>query len=165
MRLTIDEFRARPLDFERSAFRFDTLPHYAGDSERAGLALFLSGQKKPERHNANTHDTVRRAIADGKSWTKVKLVRRPFSDYTRYSLEWIIPGNAAAGWEHRIIDATERDFDLPDFDFWLYDDSTVIVVNYDQDGVPESADLTEGDDVEQYRQWWDIAMRESGSVQ
>ncbi|WP_341273197.1 DUF6879 family protein [Herbihabitans rhizosphaerae] len=159
--MTLAEFGAMSLAFKKSAFRFETLPHYAGESERAGLALFLSGAEKPADHNERTHETMRRLAAEGKKVQKVKVVSRPYTDYTRYALEWSIPGSVAAGWEHRILDVTDRNVDLPTFDYWLYDDSKVVVVNYDDDGVPVDAELIEGDDVERYRRWRDLALEES----
>jgi hypothetical protein len=157
---TIDEFSAFVRDFNGSAFRLETLQTYTVPSERESLVQFLAGEEKPADHNSATHRRLRELMAAGNTWTKVKLIRRPLTDYQRYSIEWAIPGNIAAGWVHRIIDVTDRAVGLPDTDFWIYDDSKVVVLNYDQEGRPLSAEPIDTD-IGQYRRWRDIAMKES----
>lgn len=160
MRMTIDEFRKMTRDFQHSAFRWQTLDDYRGPAETKSLATYLSGVPKPPDHNARTYELARERVAQGMTMLTVKLIRRPLSDYHRYYVEWIIPDMLAAGWEQRIIDNPDRDLGLPDFDYWLYDDSRVVVLDYDEYGVAQSAELIE-EDVEQYRRWRDIAIKES----
>lgn len=160
MRLTIDEFRTRADTYTKSAFRLETLQTFTVQGEQEPLARFLAGEDMPADYNARSHQRLRERVARGMTLTKVKLIRRPLTDYQRFSLAWGIPGNEAAGMQHRIIDVTDREVDLPEIDFWLYDDSEVVVLVYDEKGVPRFADLIAGD-IGQYRRWRDIALRES----
>ena len=158
---TRDEFSAFVRGFNGSAFRLETLQVYTVETEQENLTRFLAGEEKPPDHNERTHVRLRELIAAGNTWQKVKLIRRPLTDYQRYSLAWGVPGNVAAGWEHRIIDVTDRKVDLPDFDFWIYDDSKVVVMRYDENGVPQGVDVVEDDNISQYHRWRDIALKES----
>jgi uncharacterized protein DUF6879 len=65
--------------------------------DQAGLQRFLVGESKPERHNASWTATVRANLDAGKTMRRLKVVRRPFGDYTRFLFAWAIPGNVAAG--------------------------------------------------------------------
>lgn len=58
----------------------------------------------------------------------------------------------------RILDLTDRDEPvLPEQDFWMFDESTVVLMNYRPDGTQISRELYEGDP-EPYRQWKRIAV-------
>ena len=161
MRLAMDEFQAMFRDFQRSAFRLETLQAYNVPSEQPKLARFLAGEKTPVEPESSWRQLISDQVAAGKTWTKVKLVRRPLTDYQRYSFEWGVPANERAGEKHRIIDITDREVDLPNLDFWLFDDSTVVVIHYHEDGSPDWIEQIESDDIEKYRQWRDKALKES----
>lgn len=161
MRLSDVEFRAAFHNFARSTFRLEALQVYTVETEQPKLARFLAGEDKPVEPESEWRKMIRTGIEEGRTWRKVKLIRRPLTDYQRYSLAWGIPPNAQAGLEHRILDITERDFDLPEIDFWLFDDSKVIVIHYHDDGSPDWVELVESPDIEQYRRWRDIALKES----
>ncbi|WP_406000107.1 DUF6879 family protein [Streptomyces sp. NBC_00829] len=68
-----------------------------------------------------------------------KLVGRPLTDYSRYLFEWAIPGNVEAGEDYRIVDATDREVGVPIQDFWMFDETAVVHLNYRPDGTPEVA--------------------------
>lgn len=88
------------------------------------------------------------------------IVTRPLSDYLRYEFMYYEP-HARAGEDIRILDLTSRpNPGLPDQDFWAFDDSTVVLMNYEPDGTQINRVLVEGD-VEIYREWRRIAVAES----
>jgi hypothetical protein len=155
-----DEFRARARDFKQSAFRLEARQTYNVESEQADLAEFLAGKPKPDKRHEAWYSRIRESIAGGKIFTKVKILREPLTDYQRYSLAWAMPDSVAAGMEYRIIDITNREVDLPDLDFWLYDDATVVVLDFYEDDSPRGAELIETG-IDQYRRWRDIALKES----
>jgi len=146
---------------QQSVFRLETLQTYNVPTEQSKLERFLAGEKKPVEPASEWRELIRRSVDAGQTWTKVKLVKRPLSDYQRFSLAWGVPANSRAGMEHRIIDITDRQLDLPGIDFWLFDDSTVVVIHYHEDGSPDWIERIESDDVGQYRRWRDIALKES----
>lgn len=160
MYLTPDEFRARARDFQQSAFRLEARQTYNVETEQADLARFLAGEPKlAERHEA-WYKRVRDSVALGKTFTKVKILREPLTDYQRYSLAWAMPDSVAAGMEYRVIEIADREVGLPDLDFWLYDDAIVVVLDFYDDDSPKGAELFESD-IDQYRRWRDIAVKES----
>ncbi|KAA9164968.1 hypothetical protein FPZ12_006875 [Amycolatopsis acidicola] len=148
-------------DFERSAFRLETLQTYTIPRDQPSYERFLAGEPKPAEYNASWETTVRQHVAAGKTMQRVKVVRRPFTDYTRYMFAWALPGNVAAGEDYLILDLTDRRVDLPDQDFWLFDDTTVLLLHYNADGTLRDRDLADQADVDQYRRWRDLALAEA----
>lgn len=97
-------------------------------------------------------------LADGKTLGRARVVRRPLTVYQRYQLDWGIPGNIDAGEDIRILDMTDLDLDLPDQDFWLFDDEIVVHLNFESDGTLINVDQLENPDLLQYRKWRDTAL-------
>jgi hypothetical protein len=117
------DLAARFDDFRRSAFRLETLQHYAIPAEDERLRAFREGLPRPER-SVRTSDWLRRVAvttAAGKSWSRVHLIREPLSEYLRYQLVGYVE-SAAVGEDIRLAWDTP---DLPDVgDFWLFDAGT-----------------------------------------
>jgi hypothetical protein len=155
------EFQALFERFTHSAFRLETHQTYTMPAESENLARFLRGEPKPEGHNKRWQDSLRAYRAAGKALTRVKVVQRPLSDYTRFLLAWAIPGNVEAGEDYRILDITDRELHLPDQDFWLFDNQTVALLNFSPDGTVHDRELVDDLEVPQYRRWRDLALAES----
>lgn len=148
-------------DFTRSAWRLEVQPTYTMPNEQPSLALFRAGEPKPEAHNAGWHNTVRANIAAGKTMGRVRVVRRPLTEYQRYQLAWGIPGNVAAGEDIRILDLSAVTVDLPNQDFWLFDDAIVVHLNFRPDGTIIDRELIEEPDLGKYLGWRDLALANS----
>ncbi|MGH3489477.1 MAG: DUF6879 family protein [Actinopolymorphaceae bacterium] len=122
--------------FDRSAFRLETLDGYTVPSEDAAFAAFKAGEPMPER----TIDTnpwlqiVHHATQAGKHMSRVHVISRPHTDYIRYELD-AYAANVAAGEDIRIIERSWGAHSLSSSpDFWLFDDTTVAVMQYDDEG-------------------------------
>ncbi|MCX4688218.1 hypothetical protein OG401_28650 [Kitasatospora purpeofusca] len=148
-------------DFERSAFRLEVHQVYTMPFEAETVAGFLAGDPVPEGFNSEWHNRIRDHRTAGRTMTRAKLVRLPLTDYSRYLFEWCIPGNVAAGEDYRIVDVTTQDLDLPDQDFWLFDESVVVHMNYRPDGTQINRTLIENPDISKYLRWRDLAISES----
>ncbi|NYI87952.1 hypothetical protein HNR02_001275 [Amycolatopsis endophytica] len=148
-------------EFERSAFRLETLQTYTIPRDQASYGLFLAGEPKPEDYNLTWQASVRQHVVAGRTMQRAKVVRRPFSDYTRYLFAWAIPGNIAAGEDYRILDLTDRELGLPSQDFWLFDDETVLLLNFNPDGTLRDRELADPADLDLYRRWRDLALAEA----
>lgn len=144
--------------YERSAWRFEAQPTYTMSGEQESLSRWRSGESKPAGHNAGWHETVRAAVSAGKTIGRVRVVRRPLTEYQRYQLEWGIPGNVEAGEDIRILDLTELELDLPGHDFWLFDKSLVVDLNFNPDGTLLNVDRRENPDLGTYLRWQHIAL-------
>ncbi|MEU1019498.1 DUF6879 family protein [Streptomyces sp. NPDC005898] len=145
--------------FEHEAWRFEAQPTYIMPKERENVARFLRGENMPDGHNARWHERVRGYIASGKRIGRVRIVRRPLTDYQRYQFAWGIPGNVAAGEDIRVLDVTQEDYGLPlcGRDWWMFDRIRIAHLNFRPDGTQINRKAYEGDPAP-YREWQQIAL-------
>lgn len=146
--------------FRSEAWRFEAQPTYTMPREAENVARFLRGEPKPPDHNARWHERVRGYVA-AKRWIgRVRVVRRPLTEYQRYQFAWGIPGNIAAGEDIRVLDVTDSDYGLPltGQDWWMFDRSRVVHLNFRPDGTQINRELYEGDPG-QHVEWQRVAMR------
>lgn len=139
----------------------ETQPSYGIPSESDVTRKFLAGDEKPIGFNDDWLKLVNANTTAGKTMRRLKMVRRPFTDYTRSLFAWVIPDNVQAGEDYRILDLTDRDLDIPAQDFWLFDESTVALLNFNQDGTLRDRELVDSPEVEPYLRWRDRALAEA----
>ena len=142
--MTPEEYGALFERFRRSAFRLEARDVYNIPDEQEGLAAFLSRQEVPHRtpRNDSWLALVARATAAGRSIVRVRVVGRPVTDYTRYEFA-VYPQNVAAGERIRVVERSSvpgADTAWVNDDFWLFDDETVALVRYDEQGCFLGAD-------------------------
>ncbi|WP_329120228.1 DUF6879 family protein [Streptomyces sp. NBC_01465] len=160
MLLADDDFAALFTTFEHSAFKMETLDYYDVDGEREELAAFLAGEPMPDSWQDNPW--VRAMTDVGKTLTRVHIVRSPLTDYLRFELGWGYPGNVKAGEDIRILDIAEKTVaDLPDHDFWLFDDARVYRMHYTDTGGFLGAEPLGPEALERYRTWRDRTLEEA----
>jgi hypothetical protein len=120
-----------------SAFRLETLQHYAGDD--AAIDAYRQGLPRPER-SVRTNAYLRRlarATLDGRQFSRVHVVDLPLSESVRVELT-AYQESAAVG---EVIGIAERQGPLHDLhtDFWLIDQdnghAVVLVMSYNSAGV------------------------------
>ncbi|QES35995.1 hypothetical protein DEJ48_23590 [Streptomyces venezuelae] len=146
-------------DFQRSAFRLEVHQTYTMPAEAETVRAFLAGAEKPRDFNASWHRTISDHAAAGRAMTRAKVVRRPLTPYSRYLFEWCVPGNVAAGEDYRIVDVTDRpNPGLPEQDFWLFDEATVVHMHYRPDGTQAGRELIRNPDLARYIAWRDLAL-------
>ncbi|WP_405938274.1 hypothetical protein OG338_17815 [Streptomyces sp. NBC_00726] len=147
MFLAGEEWSARFEEFRREAWRLETLPQYLMPQEEAEFAAFGAGARVDPRTVANEYtDRLRRQVAEGRSQGRVHIVARPLSDYLRFEFSQYYAPHALAGEQIRILDVTGRANPLEGVqDFWLFDRSEVVLMNYDPDGRQISREVHEGD--------------------
>jgi len=152
-----DRIAALFRDFGASAFRLELQQTYRIPEERERLATFLAGGRKPVV-DAPWRRMVKAKTEAGASMVRAKVIRQPFTDYTRFLLAWGIPDNIEAGERYWIVDDTDRGLDLPDHDFWFFDDEQVVRLDFAADGTFLGRDLVEAPDLKRYRAWRDDAL-------
>ena len=144
--------------FTVSAFRLETLPTYNVPQDTEWLRRFRAGMPRPqERDDRPWLQTVRRAIVRGARMQRVRMVQSPLTEYQRFQFSWGYPENEGAGEETYILDYEPPG--LLRVDFWLFDDSRVIVLEYDDAG--RFLRPVEAETVEPYRQARDMALKSS----
>ncbi|WP_416970510.1 DUF6879 family protein [Streptomyces sp. 4F14] len=145
--------------YERTAWRFEAQPTYTMPNEAESFARFLRGEPEPAGHNERWHGRVRGFIDSSRTIGRVRIVRQPLTDYQRYQFAWGIPGNIQAGEDMRVLDVTQNDYGLPlsGTDWWMFDETRIVHLNYRPDGTQINRELFEGDIVP-YLEWQRIAL-------
>jgi hypothetical protein len=110
--------------FRYSATKLETRQDYAVGEEKERLRAFREHRARPERSVRTTPylQWVARAVLDGKSWVRARIVEYPLTDYTRYQLVGY-QESAAAGEQIYIADrARSRRLEAVRQDGWLFDE-------------------------------------------
>jgi hypothetical protein len=150
--------------FERSAFRLETRDRYNVPSERESLQRFLAGHPDQDYARGRLwYETTRQAAAEGRPYSRVRVVTVPLGDYSRYAL-WCARDNIAAGEDIRYLDrARAADLGLPvdpPLDAWLFDDARVAVLHFDDEDAFIGVELDEDPaTVSRYQAWRELAWK------
>lgn len=155
-----DEWQRFFDSMERDAFRLETLPVYRVAQEDEAVERFLAGEPLRSEDTEPWAQRIKGYLASGRSVSRVHVLTRPLTDYLRFEFAYYTH-NVKAGEDIRILDVTDRaNPGLPDHDFWILDDSRVVLMHYEDDGTQIGREVYEGDP-EPYRQWKRTALRES----
>lgn len=85
-------------DFEREAFRLETLDDYSKSGGVDAYRAFLAGEPQPEDYaTADWMTTVGNAVQSGRRIYRVHILARPLTDYLRFELSWGYRRNMMAG--------------------------------------------------------------------
>lgn len=149
-------------DFARSAFRLELHPIYTMPGEAEELVRFRAGEKPPDDYHYGWLDTVSEARRAGKTMQRVRVVRQPLTCYIQYEFDWGFVYNVKAGEDIRVLDLTSQvGSDLPDHDFWMFDESTVVKLLYRPDGTQIGRELVEDPDLAAYLDYRDAAWEQA----
>jgi hypothetical protein len=167
--LADDEFDRLFERFEHTAFRLETLQRYSMPYEDGLLRRFLAGELEPIGLNekyAWWRGLIADAVTVGKRVERIHVVAEPLSDYMRFQLAWLYPGNAVAGEDIRIIPISSGRWpaDLPGYghDYWLLDSQTLALLHYDHEGRFVAVDLTDNESqIAQANAWRDAALHQA----
>jgi hypothetical protein len=145
--------------FQASAYRLELLDWYTSPATEARLARFLAGEAVTPAERERWLSMLHAAVRDGQAMSRVHVVAEPLSDYLKYELA-CYETSADAGEDIRILPAElAAGLDLPDFDYWLFDDARVAVMRYGERGAWQGADIvTDPQFTAQCRRWRDTAM-------
>lgn len=158
MLLDPETFRKRLRGFERSAWRWERQQVYNFPAELEQVRRYVAGESKPDGYNAQWLDNVRGIVDTGRSIGRVRAIRRPLTDYVRCQLDWVVPDSVQAGEDIRILDVAEDDPGAPSQDYWLFDGSLVVRLNFSEDGSLLNIEELEESDVNRYIEWMDTAL-------
>ncbi|MFI5616511.1 DUF6879 family protein [Streptomyces sp. NPDC051567] len=147
-------------EFEREAFRLETLDNYNIPSSAEYFRAFLAGEEQPESFKKSSWvTTVRNATESGKRMYRVHVLSRPLTEYLRYELGWGYHRNAEAGEEFFILDTTGQENPLEGVpDFWLYDNATVSVMHYDGSAAFTGSEILPEDRASEFIAYRDKAL-------
>jgi len=132
-----EEFEGKFHTFRSSVFRLETLQVYADSGEDDAISAFERGDLSPppDPEQDAWEAMIRANRAAGRTMQRVHVVTEPLTLYMQFELAWAYPPNIAAGEDVRVIAAGGGwPSTLPHMDFWLFDDSEVMVARYKPDG-------------------------------
>jgi hypothetical protein len=146
-------------NFKESAFRLERCPSYNMPEEAEMLAAFKRGEKVQLPENHPWPPLVKRQCSAGKVMQRARVVSRPPTEYERFELS-LYPHSIEAGEQ---ICVYERG-SIPEIfryevDFWLFDNHTVYILNYDAEG--HFLGTEPAYDVVTYRRIRDLALERS----
>ncbi|MER6380698.1 DUF6879 family protein [Streptomyces sp. NPDC001127] len=145
---------------QKEAWRLETLPVYQVPQEEEAVRRFLAGEPVTREATQPWFDRVKAFVASDRSVGRVHIVAQPLSDYLRFEFEHY-RHNVEAGEAIRILDVTNRPNPLDGVqDFWMFDRSRIVLMNYEPDGTQISREVYEGAS-EPYREYQRIALAES----
>jgi hypothetical protein len=148
-------------NFERSAFRLETLQTYSVPQEAEWFAEWQRSGKLPELtpDNDSWLKLVTEACRAGKQIQRVHLVSPPLSEYLRFEFATQIP-SVDCGEDCRIVEAAHVQAVASQLDdYWLMDDTVVIRLHYDDEG--RFIRTEESRDVVLYRRHRDMVLTRS----
>ncbi|MFF1376468.1 DUF6879 family protein [Streptomyces sp. NPDC058308] len=160
MNISPEDFGKLFNEFEREAFRLETLDDYSGSGGVDAYHAFLAGKPQPEEYkSAGWVTTVRNAARAGKRMYRVHILSRPLSKYLRFELGWGYMRNQEAGEEFFILDTTEQANPLKGVpDFWSYDERSVVTMQYGEGGKFLGAELVPEGQASEWLERRDMAM-------
>jgi hypothetical protein len=156
-RLVGEDFMELFDTFERTAFRLETRDHYTVDEEAEALHDFLAAGTFDLDWFQPWLSTLHRITSAGRTMTRVRLLSEPPTDYQRFELA-VAPANINAGETIMLLDRSKaRTLDLPDYDFWLFDDARLVTMLFDGDG--HMVEAVASDDQDTVRRHRDVQAR------
>jgi hypothetical protein len=167
----VTDFAACFDTFRSTAFRLETLQHYDAPAEYERIAAFREGMPLPER-SPRTSPWLRRVAettAEGKRWSRVRVVDRPLSEYVRFELVTYVESQRA-GEDIHVTDRQEHPaLEALRTDFWLFDVETsqpfAALMEYDQQGRYLGAEVTSAPEaVRACTATRDLALRHSAPL-
>ncbi|MFD4631407.1 DUF6879 family protein [Streptomyces sp. NPDC058284] len=160
MNISPEDFGNLFKEFQREAFRLETLDDYSKSGGVNAYHAFLAGKPQPEEYkSAGWVTTVRDATQAGKRMYRVHILARPLSDYLRFELGWGYVRNQEAGEEFFILDTTEQPNPLEGVpDFWAFDERSVVTMQYGDGGEFLSAELAPEEQAQEWIEYRDAAL-------
>jgi hypothetical protein len=129
-----EEFRRLFDNFEHTAFRLEVRDRYNEPTETESLEKFLAGG--PEYIDdsfQNWLDFIRAATAEGRRFSRVRVVSVPLTDYSRYGMAYARFTNTAGDDIRYLTRDRARAVRLPNHDYWLFDSRKIARLHFDED--------------------------------
>ena len=116
--------------FKKNAFRVEILQSYDVSEEQDAYDYFLLNRKLPEWSQDEWLNIIKQAKARWATMQRVHLIQFPISQYLSFELEEY--KNNIKAWEKIFYIHFENCSIKIESDFWIFDDNTVLKMNYDK---------------------------------
>jgi len=128
--------------YERTAVRLEIKDRYAASpAEIEAARKFREGEPDDRAWHKPWLDAVRRRKAQGKTMQRVRVVTLPLSQYATFSFHNAV-NNIEAGEQIQYLARTDA-AGLPGYDFWVFDDTRLAVLQFDAADILLGAELTQ----------------------
>lgn len=132
--------------YQHTAVRLEIKDRYAASpAEIEAARKFRAGEPDDRAWHRPWLDAVRRRTAQGKTMQRVRVVTLPLSAYAAFSFHNVL-NNIEAGENIRYL-VREDAAGLPGYDYWVFDDARLCVLQFDAADILLGAELTEDPDV------------------
>lgn len=118
--------------FKKNAFRVEILQSYDVSEEQDAYDYFLINKELPEWSQDEWLNIIKQAKTRWATMQRVHLIQFPISQYLSFELEEY--KNNIKAWEEIFYIPIEKCSIKIESDFWIFDDTTVLKMNYDNDG-------------------------------
>lgn len=125
--------------YRESAFRWESFPSYKLAAEEALLRQYAANEPRPDMHFSAWENTLKGATDSGKRFIVTRLVPSDPNSYFDLEVDWSYGPFERAGQISRFIlpgEASQEMQIMAKHDFWLFDDSTVVLMQYSPNGEP-----------------------------
>lgn len=142
--------------FEHTAFRLETRDLYKSANEAKALEQFTAGEPVDMGWFQNWLSMIEEATAEGRLFTRVRVVTMPLTTYSRF-------GIYCSGYTNRVGEVTRYlarhdAAGLPDYDYWLFDSRKLVRMHFDSDENFLGGELIEDPaEIVQHNYWRDAA--------
>ncbi|MEV0621621.1 DUF6879 family protein [Nonomuraea sp. NPDC050404] len=126
----------------RDVFRLEVRQSYKVAGEEARLAAWRAGLDWPADVTP-WQERVKLLVSKGVRMRRVHVIEPPITEYVRWEME-AYERNATFGEEIRLVERERVPEGMPDTDFWLFDETLVVLMRYSADGVLIERELCEG---------------------
>jgi hypothetical protein len=161
-----DQFRIL-LSESRTAFRLEyqrqPLP-----GEQAAVEHWLNGNRTvpwewPEWRN--WLDLAWRHVSRGNEIQRVRLVDDPPTDYQHWAIQ-CTPWHEQAGDRIRYLQrSVAKQLGIPATNWWLFDDTNVVQLNYDGGEAPSKILVTDAAEIRKHQRWRVLAVERATTVE
>lgn len=122
--------------------------------EQESLRRFLAGEPDDLPWMQSWLDMLREATAQGRRFTRVRVVSMPLSDYSRFGV-WCAQFTNAAGEDIRYLPRDQADAKkLPRHDYWLFDSRKLVRLHFDNSDVFLGGEVVEDPAVIMEHNYW-----------
>uniref|UniRef100_A0AAU2H096 DUF6879 domain-containing protein n=1 Tax=Streptomyces sp. NBC_00060 TaxID=2975636 RepID=A0AAU2H096_9ACTN len=130
-------------EFQHTAFRLETRRSYASDRQGARFQAFMQGVEPQPEPDHPWNVNVRAMTAQGARFSRIRIVDEPPTDGQRFLMASAAANTA--GEDVRVLSRSlAGQLELPGYDFWLFDSSTLVLMHIDESdttiGVEVSSD-------------------------
>lgn len=157
MTLSRDQFQELFNERWSTAWRWECQGSYSEPDEQEPLRRFLAGDRDLSWFEP-WQQRVRDWRAEGRRIARVRMLTDPLTDYLRYEL-FLTVAAVKAGEDILFIDeGRAAELGAPEEDFWIFDDTRVVTMLFDGDGVCGATLITDPQAVRPYLGWRDTVI-------